>query len=165
MDRHAATRWHAGLRIAAIRRHAGLRIAGAQDLEEPALRYQVEIEVNGGYRGSYPTCWACAATLWRSLFPPDGQVQGLRSVQGSAVQGRQAQACRRAWRGAPWQCKGWDADWGLLLTTTSLLNGGLVHTRAPCYECACLDVLRIWCLLSGQFAVQNCPGTIPTILR
>ena len=124
---------------------------------------RVERRVNGGDRGSNPTCRTCAAHAWRSLFPPDGQVQGLRSVQGSAVQGRQAQACRRrAWRAAPWlpQCKGWDADWGLLLTTTSLLNGGLVHTRAPCCEYARLCVLRVWCLLSGQICyTEFCPGT------
>ena len=157
MDRHAAIRWHAGLRIAAIRWLAGLRIAGAQDHEEPALRYQVETQLVDVIRGSDPKCWTCVPAVWRSMFLPRGQVQGVvqRWRRGAAA----------AWR-ACYGIQGREC-WDMVKVSTAMgndrYNGGLVHTEPRATDvgtCARLCVLRVWCLLSGQICYTKfCPGT------
>ena len=157
MDRHAAIRWHAGLRIAAIRWLAGLRIAGAQDHEEPALRYQVETQLVDVIRGSDPKCWTCVPAVWRSMFLPRGQVQGVvqRWRRGAAA----------AWR-ACYGIQGREC-WDMVKVSTVMgndrYNGGLVHTEPRATDvgtCARLCVLRVWCLLSGQICYTKfCPGT------
>ena len=158
MDRHAATRWHAGLRIAAIRRHAGLRIAGAQDLEEPALRYQVETEMVDVIRGSEPQCWSHAPAVWRTVFPPCGRVRVLRQVlvQG---QGRRLQAAA-AWRGQYTGCKDGVDCWECYGKLTSTYNGGLVHTEpraADGHRCMAM------CTASGSLPTQCATLQIPNL--
>ena len=130
MDRHASIRRHAGLRIVAIRRHAGLRIAGAQDHEEPALRYQVETQLVDVIRGSNPKCWTCVPAAGRSISPRPGSVQ-------VRVQGRRRGGAATAWRA----CYGMQGKecWDMVKVSTAMDKD-----RSTGAWCTLSPVLRTW---------------------
>ena len=122
MDRHAAIRWH-----------AGLRIAGAQDHEEPALRYQVETQLVDVIRGSDPKCWTCVPAAGRSISPRPGSVQ-------VRVQGRRRGGAATAWRA----CYGMQGKecWDMVKVSTAMDKDRSIRTTGA--WCTLSPVLRTW---------------------